>query len=105
MGPALFGLVLAAAPALAIDLDQAKDSGQVGEQIDGYVGTVKGGASGAVQNLVREVNRGRREKYEAIASKRGVTVQAVAARAGSKLIERAPKGQWVKESGGKWVQK
>ena len=101
----MFGLLLAAAPALAIDLDQAKGAGQIGEQSDGYVGTVKGGASEAVQGLVEQVNRGRRDKYAAIASKRGVTVQAVAARAGTKLGERAPKGQWVKGSGGKWVQK
>ena len=104
-GAALLGLLLAAAPALAVDLDGAKASGQVGEQVDGYVGLVKGNAPKAVQDLVRQVNDGRRKKYAAIASKNGIAVQAVAARAGAMLVERAAKGRWVKGSTGSWRQK
>jgi len=105
MGAALFGLLLVAAPALAVDLDQAKASGLVGEQPDGYVGLVKGGASEEVQDVVQQVNRGRREKYAEIARKNGITVQSVAARAGARLVGRAAEGQWVKDSDGEWIRK
>ena len=105
MGAALLGLWLAAAPALALDLDGAKASGQVGEQLDGYVGLVKGGASGEVQDLVQQVSGGRRERYAEIARENGIGVEAVGARAGAKLVERATAGQWVKGSNGKWLQK
>ena len=58
-----------------------------------------------MQDLVRQVNDGRRKKYAAIASKNGIAVQAVAARAGAMLVERAAKGRWVKGSTGSWRQK
>lgn len=84
-------------------LDDAKAAGLVGERADGYVGAV--GAEADVQALIDEINAGRRAKYAEIAAKRGAPVEAVAAIAGKKLIERSPAGQYVLGSDGQWKQK
>ena len=102
----LLALLLAlglAGPAGALDLAEAKAKGLVGEQADGYLGVVSGG--GEASALAREVNAKRRAEYAEIAQKRGTTVEAVAALAGKKLVERTPGGQYVRGSGGGWVKK
>ncbi len=98
-------LVLAVGPVLAADLDGAKAAGYVGERVDGYLGLVDANAPADVKALVEQVNAGRREKYGEIASKRGVPVEAVAAQAGIKLIERAEPGHYVMDSTGSWKRK
>ena len=98
-------LVLAAAPALAADLDGAKAAGQVGERVDGYLGLVDANAPGDVKELVERVNAGRRQRYGEIASKRGAPVEAVAAQAGAKLTQRAQPGHYVKDASGSWKRK
>ena len=84
-------------------LDDAKAAGLVGERADGYVGAVTGDAG--VQELIDEINAGRKAKYAEIASKRAAPVDAVAAIAGKKLIERTPAGQYVMGSDGQWQRK
>jgi uncharacterized protein YdbL (DUF1318 family) len=98
-------LILAAAPVLADELDGAKAAGQVGERADGYLGLVDENAPADVKALVERVNAGRREKYGEIAAKRGVPVEAVAAQAGVKLIQRAEPGHYVMDSSGRWKQR
>ena len=98
-------MLCTALPAAADSLDEAKAEGQVGERIDGYVGVVDANAPGEVRALVDEVNAERREKYAEIAAERGTSVQAVAQIAGQKLIERAPKGEYVMGADGRWRQK
>ncbi len=92
-----------AGTAIAGPLDDAKAAGLVGEKADGYVGAVTGDAS--VQGLIDEVNAGRKAKYAEIAGKRGAPVDAVAAIAGKKLIERTASGQFVMGNDGQWQQK
>jgi uncharacterized protein YdbL (DUF1318 family) len=100
----ILGLALGlAAPAVALDLGEAKAKGLVGEQADGYLGVVAGG--GEASALARDVNAKRRAEYEGIAKKRGATVEAVAALAGKKLVERTPRGQYVRGSDGAWAKK
>ena len=105
----LASLILALVSIAAINvahagpLDDAKSAGLIGEKADGYVGAVSGDAS--VQALIDEINTGRRAKYAEIASKREAPVDAVAAIAGKKLIERTPAGQYVMGSDGQWQQK
>jgi uncharacterized protein YdbL (DUF1318 family) len=103
----LAALCLGLAPgvAWALGLDEAKSAGQVGERVDGYVGAVQPDSSGEIRELVKRVNRGRREKYSGIATENGISVEAVAAQAGAKLVRRAPSGQWVMDSDGRWKQK
>ena len=48
-------LVLGAAPAAASDLGSARAAGQVGEQVDGYLGVVPGAPQSAA-DLVSEIN-------------------------------------------------
>lgn len=84
-------------------LDEAKTAGLVGEKADGYIGAITGDAS--VQRLIDDINAGRRAKYEEIASKRDTPVDAVAAIAGKKLIERTPAGHYVMGSDGQWQRK
>jgi uncharacterized protein YdbL (DUF1318 family) len=98
-------LALSALPASAQSLDQAKDAGQVGERIDGYVGVVDANAPGNIRKLVDQVNAERKAKYAEIAKGRGISVQAVAQIAGEKLVERTPKGGYVMGANGKWRQK
>jgi len=103
----LFSLIalVHAAPALAGELDDAKRNGQLGEQADGYVGVVKSGAPAGLRALADKVNQGRRSAYAKIAKENGIPVEAVAARAGEKLVRRAPAGEYVKDSTGGWKRK
>jgi uncharacterized protein YdbL (DUF1318 family) len=96
-------LLTLAAPALALDLDEARDQGLLGEQADGYVGIVAS-PTPEVEKLAAEVNAKRRAHYAEIAERNGTAVDAVAALAGKKLVEGAPSGQFVKTDGG-WVKK
>ncbi len=97
--------VLAAAPALALDVDSAKASGLVGERPDGYLGIVVADPSAEVKAMVDDVNGKRRAAYAEIARKNGTKVEAVAALAGAKLVDRTPPGQWVTDASGRWLKK
>lgn len=101
----LAGLGLSALPAAAQSVDEAKAAGQIGERIDGYLGVVDANAPERVRALVDRVNAQRRAKYAEIAKERGTPVAAVAQIAGTKLIERAPEGQYVLGANGRWRQK
>jgi uncharacterized protein YdbL (DUF1318 family) len=101
----IVALVLAIAlPALALDLDEARAKGTVGERMDGYVAAVASAPSAEVAALVAEVNAKRRAHYEDIAKRTGAPVEAVAALAGQKLISNAPAGQFVNDGSG-WKKK
>lgn len=101
----IVALVLAIAlPALALDLDEARAKGSVGERSDGFVAAVKDAPSAEVKALVDEVNAKRRAAYEEIAKRNGAPVEAVAALAGQKLIANLPAGQFVNDGSG-WKKK
>lgn len=101
--PLLLTLALLAAPVLAIDLEAAKRQGLVGEQPDGYLGAVRQSAEAA--DLVRSINAQRRQSYQDLAKRNGVSVDSVAALAGRKLIDRTAPGEYVKDASGRWVQR
>jgi len=96
-------LVTLAVPALALDLDEARGQGLLGEQADGYVGIVASPTPELLE-LAGEINAKRKAHYTEIAQRNGTAVEAVAALAGKKLVESAPSGQFVKTNGG-WVRK
>jgi uncharacterized protein YdbL (DUF1318 family) len=96
-------LVTLAVPAFALDLDEARNRGLLGEQYDGYVGIVAS-PTPELEGLAADVNARRRAHYAEIAQRNGTAVEAVAALAGKKLVEGAPSGQFVKTNGG-WVRK
>ena len=91
-------------PAAALDLDQAKAAGLVGEKPDGYVAAVAATPSPEVKALVDDVNAKRRTAYDKVARQNGAPVSAVAAIAGKKLIEGAPSGTFVQVDG-KWMRR
>jgi uncharacterized protein YdbL (DUF1318 family) len=98
-------VALAGAASAATDLASAKKEGWIGEQVDGYVGLVLADAPADVKALVQHVNEGRRAEYARIAAKNGLSVDAVAAEAGRKLIDRTGPGEYVKDSTGRWKKK
>jgi uncharacterized protein YdbL (DUF1318 family) len=102
---ALMALLALPAAGSGLDLDAAKSQGLVGEKADGYVGIVVADPTAPVTALVKNVNARRQAAYEAIAKKNGTAVDAVAALAGAKLIERASRGDWVTDTEGNWRQK
>jgi len=102
-GLLFFAFALIVAPTARADtLDDLKASGQVGEQVDGYVGIVTPSPSDELKALVDDINGKRRKRYAEIARKRGIDISQVAALAGEKLVLRAPPGQYVRDGSGKW---
>jgi len=93
------------AAASGLDLEGAKSEGLVGEKVDGYVGIVVANPTAPVIALVKNINAKRAAAYLEIAKKNGTAVDAVAALAGAKLIERAAKGEWVTDDAGTWRKK
>ncbi|AFT71419.1 hypothetical protein UCP025560 [Alloalcanivorax dieselolei B5] len=92
-----------AGTAFALELDQAKTQGLVGEQPNGYLGVVK--ATPEAVQLVSDVNEKRRQAYERIARQNGITLEQVANLAGQKAIEKTSGGEYVKTPDGQWIKK
>ena len=91
--------------ALAITLDEAKQQGLLGERPDGYLGPVKPSSTPDAVQLMKDINRKRRDVYQDIASKNGTALSAVEALAGKKAIEKTPSGQFIMLPEGKWISK
>ncbi|MDX2142953.1 MAG: YdbL family protein [Rhodospirillaceae bacterium] len=99
---ALMGLAIW--PAAAIELDQARAQGLVGERPDGLVGAVSA-PSAEVKALVDTVNAARMAEYKSIAQKNGTPVEAVQAIAGEKQVQRAKENKWyMMDAAGKWMK-
>lgn len=96
-------LIFLAVPALAIDLQTAKEQGLVGETPTGYLGTVIE-SNAEVKDLITTINTKRKAKYEEIATKNGISLEKVEKLAGKKAIEKTPTGQYVKIDGA-WLKK
>lgn len=102
---AAFTTALVSFGAFAMDLQQAKSAGWVGEQIDGYVGLVRGDAPPEVRQLVSSINDQRRQHYRRIAGEQGIEVKQVELLAAEKAIEKTPAGQHVQNTSGTWIRK
>jgi len=96
-------LVFLAVPVLAIDLQTAKEQGQVGETSEGYLAAVVSPDT-EVKELIADINTKRKLKYEEIAVKNGIDLDKVEKLAGKKAIEKTPSGQYVKTERG-WIKK
>lgn len=85
----------------------ARSAGQVGEQPDGYLGVVGGGAQG-LRALVNSINIQRKSAYTAKAQAAGATVEQMAFTTGCNLVVqtspgekyRTPDGEWKTRGGG-----
>lgn len=103
---ALCGALLVSVAAWALELDQAKSQGLVGEQVNGYLGVVASQPSAEVRALVQDINAKRRQAYQRIANDNGIALEQVAALAGKKAIEKTPRGQYVQDpASGSWMKR
>ena len=89
-------------PTFAMELAEAKSAGLVGETTSGYIAAVK--HSEEVGLLVESINYRRRMHYQKIAEKNGISLQAVEFRAGQKVIEKTPAGEYI-DFGDGWQKK
>ncbi|AIT06662.1 MULTISPECIES: YdbL family protein [Sphingomonas] len=80
----------------------AREAKQVGEQPDGYLGVVSGGAS--VQALVRDINIKRKAAYTASAQASGATVEQFAFTSGCNLVAKVGQGEMYKTPSGQWKE-
>jgi uncharacterized protein YdbL (DUF1318 family) len=91
--------------AFGLTLDQAKQQGLLGERPDGYLGLAKPSSSPDTVNLMKDINRKRRDVYKGIAKKNGTALSAVEALAGKKAIAKTPSGQIIMQPNGTWTPK
>lgn len=78
----------------------ARAAGQVGEQPNGYLGVVSGGA--AVQAIVDKINIQRKALYAEKAQAAGVTINDFGVTSGCNLIEQTQAGEKYKAPDGSW---
>ena len=97
--------MLFAAPAMADSLDSARAAGLVGERPDGLVAPVSPSVPADVQSLVQSVNAQRMEKYQQIATQKGVPVEQIGAITAEKIIAKLKPGWYYMDQSGNWVQK
>ncbi|MET1256102.1 YdbL family protein [Aliikangiella maris] len=97
-------MVLFSTQVFAINLTDAKKQGLIGEQYNGYLGIVAK-SNTEVTELVQSTNEKRKEKYEEIAKKRGISLKEVEILAGDKAIEMTLSGNYIKLQNGSWQKK
>jgi uncharacterized protein YdbL (DUF1318 family) len=78
----------------------ARAAGQVGEQPDGYLGVVSGGAD--IRALVSNINIQRKSAYTQKAQASGATVEQMAFTSGCNLIEQTKPGEKYRAPDGSW---
>lgn len=79
----------------------ARAAGQVGEQPDGYLGVVSGGAD--VRALVNKINIQRKAAYTQKATATGATVEQLAFTSGCNLIAQTAPGEKYQTPAGAWA--
>ncbi len=99
-GAVLFMLSL---PAMALTLQQAREQGKVGETFSGYIAARSNDSETTA--LVAKINQARAASYRQLAEQNNVPLSDVAHLAGSKLVERAKSGEYVRGVNGLWLQK
>ncbi len=99
-------LVLSGSVAMAQSRDPAyaaaRASGQVGEQGDGYLGTV-GAGSPTLHHMVEDINIRRKAVYSTRAQAQHATVEEYAFTTGCLLIAQTEPGEKYMGPGGNWL--
>ncbi len=93
-------ITLTTSPAFALDLHQARNSGMVGEKLDGYVAPLK--TTPEVSALVADVNAKRKQEYERISKQNGQPVDVVAKLAAAQIVTGLGSGNFYQGSDGSW---
>ncbi len=102
---AAVGLLLFMQSAWALDINEAKDLGLVGEANTGYIAAVQSPASAEVRALIAEVNEKRKARFAQTAKKTGTTVPQVANRFYELAVQKTASGHYYQDSGGRWLKK
>ena len=98
-------MALGISTAMAGALAQPKADGMIGEQANGFLGLVRQDVPADIKALVRDVNAKRKARYRAIAEKQGVAVSEVEKVGGTTAIDRTVRGNYIKDSSGRWRKK
>lgn len=96
-------LCVIALPAFALDLQEARSQGLVGERLDGYIEAVQN--TSEVNNLVSQVNNLRKQEYERISKENGQPVSVVAKLAAVQIIKKLSAGSLYEKPGSGWQKK
>lgn len=99
---ALLG-ALVSFPALALDLQEARTAGMLGETTDGFVSVLTDGAGIAAFSKI--VNEARKKEYQRISKANGQSVGVVAKLAAKQIISKLKSGSMYQDVDGKWVKK
>jgi uncharacterized protein YdbL (DUF1318 family) len=91
--------------AVASSLTGPKAEGWIGEQANGYLGLVRADAPADVKALVASVNKKRKARYQAIAKQQGIPVSEVEKVGGNETIEMTLRGNYIRDSSGRWRKK
>jgi len=91
--------------AWALDLQEAKASGQVGEANTGYLAAVQGSPSAEVKELMSSVNARRKSQFEQAARKTSTTVAQVSNRFYELAVEKTKPGHYYQDRNGYWKKK
>mgnify|MGYP001240469398 CR=1 FL=1 len=107
IGAAAAGLMLAVPASAQRDpaYDAARAAGQIGEQIDGYLGFV-GSPDAALRALVEDINIKRRAAYAEKAKAANATLKDYAFTSGCLLIARTKPGEMYQgPDGSTWLKR
>lgn len=102
---AAIGLMLLLQNAWAIDLQDAKNQGLVGEANSGYLAALKSPVSNDVMALIADVNAKRKAKFEETAGKTNTTVLQVANRFYELAVQKTEPGHFYQDRDGSWIKK
>jgi uncharacterized protein YdbL (DUF1318 family) len=102
---ATVGLLFMLQNAWAIDIQDAKDKGLVGEARTGYLAAVTSPASAEVRALISDVNQKRKDQFTETANKTGVTVEQVAFRFYELAVQKTEAGHYYQDGSGSWKKK
>lgn len=97
---AALAILMAASPAFALSLHEARAAGVLGEKKDGYVAVLK--KSTDADALAKEVNDKRLQEYTRIAKDKGQPVDVVASLAAEQIINTLGSGEHYQDASGNW---
>lgn len=91
--------------AWAIDLQEAKAQGLVGEANTGYLEAVQQPASAEVRALIDDVNSKRRVKFQETADNNNIRPEQVSHRFYELAVKKTAPGHFYQDAGGSWQKK
>lgn len=97
---AALGILMAASPAFALSLHEARADGTLGEKKDGYVAVLK--KSAEAEALAKDVNEKRLQEYTRISKENGQPVSVVSALAAKQIADGLGSGEKYQDASGNW---